>query len=111
MELLTMRAGDMDRRIIVSQPGEIIDYDPFGSPIYGDPTEYEVWAHVSQQSGREFFAAGGIQSSRMVVFRLRWIDGITVLDTVKYGGRDHNIQEVRELGRKEGLELHTITSG
>lgn len=106
-----MRAGDMDRRITISQLGEIIDYDPFGSPIYAPPTEHEVWAHVSQQSGREFFAAGGIQSERKVVFRLRWIDGIRVVDTVHYGGRAHNIQEVRELGRREGLELHTVATG
>lgn len=45
-----------------------------------------------------------------VLFRLRWIEGITVLDRVAYANRLHNIKEVRELGRREGLELMTVAA-
>ncbi len=104
-----MRAGDMDRWITI-QSVEYV-FDDFGGfeEVWTDVAD--VWAHVSQQSGREFFAAGGIQSERKVVFRLRWLDGITVIHRVVYDGREHNIHEVRELGRREGLELHTTASG
>mgnify|MGYP001765327238 CR=1 FL=1 len=104
-----MRAGDMDRRIMI-QGVEYI-FDDYGGyeEVWTDVAT--VWAEVKQESGREFFAAAAIQSERKVVFRLRWLDGITVVHRVLYGGREHNIHEVRELGRQEGLELHTTTTG
>jgi SPP1 family predicted phage head-tail adaptor len=103
-----MRGGDMDRRITIQQV-TLVD-DGFGHvEEWADLAT--VWAEVKQESGREFFAAGGIQSDRKVVFRLRWIDGITVVHRVIYSGREHNIHEVRELGREVGLELHTSTTG
>ena len=106
-----MRAGDLDRRIT------ILRYELAGDDGYGNPFETyvpteEVWAEVKQESGREFFAQATIQSERKVVFRLRWIDPeIRVYDRVLYAGREHDIHEVRELGRKEGLELHTTAGG
>ena len=104
-----MRAGDMDRRITI----QVYSYETDGiGGIIESWTDFaEVWAQVTQQSGREFFGAGAIQSERKVVFRLRWLDGITVLHRVVFGGREYNIHEVRELGRHEGLELHTTSSG
>lgn len=104
-----MRAGDMDRRILIQSYS--YETDEYGGTIDTWTDVAEVWANVTQQSGREFFGAGTIQSERKVVFRLRWLDGITVLHRIVYDGRDHDIQEVRELGRKEGLELHTTASG
>lgn len=106
-----MRAGDMDRRITILRY-ELAGDDGFGNPIETYvPTEV-VWAEVKQESGREFFAAAAIQSERKVVFKLRWIDPeVRVYDRVLYGEREHNIHEVRELGRQEGLELHTTTTG
>lgn len=106
-----MRAGDMDRRITILRY-ELGGDDGYGNqyPIYV-PTEV-VWAEVKQESGREFFAAATIQSDRKVVFKLRWIDPeVRVYDRVLYGEREHDIHEVRELGRKEGLELHTTSMG
>jgi len=104
-----MRAGDMDRRITI-QRYEVVGNDGFGGQIIEWIDLGTVWAEVKQESGREFFAAAAIQSERKVVFRLRWMD-VTVLDRVSYGGRLHDIHEVRELGRQEGLELHTTTTG
>jgi SPP1 family predicted phage head-tail adaptor len=104
-----MRAGDMDRRITIDERTET--YSPSGEPIIVWEPIATVWAEVQQQSGREFFASQQTVSERRVVFRLRWLDGITVLHRVRYDGREHDIQEVRELGRGVGLELHTTTTG
>jgi len=104
-----MRAGDMDRRVTIQAYS--YETDGYGGIIETWTDVAEVWAQVTQQSGREFFGAGSIQSERKVVFRVRWLDGITMLHRVIYGEREHNIHEVRELGRQEGLELHTTTTG
>ena len=104
-----MRAGDMDRRITIQE--RITGESPSGEPIITWEDVGTVWAQVQQQSGREFFAAQQVISERRVVFRLRWLDGITVLHRVIYDDREHDIHEVRELGRREGIELHTTASG
>lgn len=103
-----MKAGRLDRHLMIQR--RTIAYDEYNSPI-------EVWsvlatapAQVIQQSGREFLAADQIQAQRRVVFRMRWREDVTVLDRVSYDGLIHNIQDVKELGRREGLELMTVAS-
>lgn len=104
-----MRAGVLDRRVTIERATITQD------PDYG--TEIETWgplvtvsAQVVQQGGREFLAAAQMMAEIRVLFRLRWIEGITVLDRVAYADRLHNIKEVRELGRREGLELMTVAA-
>lgn len=104
-----MRAGDLDRRITIENI--VIGQSPSGEPIETWTPVATVWAEVQQQSGREFFATAQTVSERRVVFKLRWLAGITVLHRVIYDAREHNIQEVREIGRRAGLELHTAASG
>jgi SPP1 family predicted phage head-tail adaptor len=103
-----MKAGALDRRVTLQR--KTIVQDDYGE-------EEEVWtdlatvsAQVVQQSGREFLAAEQIQAEMRVLFRIRWFEGLTVLDRVSYGGRLHNIQEVKELGRREGVELMTVAA-
>ena len=104
-----MRAGDMDRRVTIQE--RHIVYDSYGAPQETWADLATVWAEVRQEGGREFFSTPGVQSERKVIFRMRWMDGITVLHQVLYAGREHNIHQVRELGRRNGLELHTVTTG
>jgi len=99
----------MDRRITI-QRYEVVGDDGFGNEITEWNDLATVWAEVKQESGREFFAAAAIQSERKVIFKLRWMD-VTVIDRVSYDGTLHDIHEVRELGRTEGLELHTTAGG
>ncbi|MEA3541068.1 MAG: phage head closure protein [Pseudomonadota bacterium] len=102
-----MRAGALDRRVTIQRA--TLEDDGYGS--------VEVWAdwltvsaQIVQQGGREFLAAAQVQAVVRVLFRLRWIEGVSVLDRVVYDNRLHNIQEVRELGRREGLELMTVAA-
>lgn len=105
-----MKAGPLDRRIIVRRK-MVTGENDWGEPITETVDVATIWASVRQESGREFFAAASVSAERKVVFRMRWLDGVTVTDHVRYDGRDHNIQEVRELGRRIGLELHTLAAG
>ena len=104
-----MRPGTMDRRITLERLTVTTD------PIYGTQIESwrplgMVWAEVRQQGGREFLARDMMMAQKRVVFYLRWISGLTILDRVEFEGTLHNIQEVREIGRRDGVELHTVAS-
>lgn len=103
-----MRAGDLDRRILIQRV--TISESESGGQIETWNELATVWAKVEQQGGREFFATVQVISERRVVFRIRWIDGLTVLDRVVCDDEVHNIHEVRRLGRKEGVELHTTAA-
>lgn len=103
-----MRAGDMDRRVTIRRYTSTVD--EYGDPVQAWTDLATVSANVRQESGREFMAAATEMGSRKVIFRLRWLAGLTVTDQVRFEGHDHDIHEVRELGRRAGLELHTTVA-
>ncbi len=102
-----MRAGGLDRRVTIQRFTET--QDPYGEPILTWSDLATVFAEVRQQGGREYLAAATLIDETRVVFYIRWYPGLTPLDRVIYGGRLHNIKEVREIGRRDGVELHTIS--
>lgn len=104
-----MRAGDLDRRVII-QTYAITGVDPFNNPIGEWQDVATVWAQVLQQGGSEFLRAEEVTAERRVVFRIRWLEGVSALQRVIHDGTEHNITEVRELGRRDGLELHTTAA-
>lgn len=112
-----MRAGDLDRRIMIQRV--TIEVSPSGGPIETWNTIATIWAKVEQQSGREFFATVQEVSERKAVFRIRWMPDLTVLDRVVYPPVEgepptasiYDLSEVRELGRREGIELHATAPG
>jgi SPP1 family predicted phage head-tail adaptor len=97
-----LNAGDLDRRITIRR-FTVVGDDGFGNTISDWADVATVWAQVQQQSGREFFAQGAVQSDTLVVFRMRWLDGVTIQDRVRYKGTDHEVHEVKEVGRRDGL--------
>ncbi|HDZ73498.1 MAG TPA: head-tail adaptor protein [Aurantimonas coralicida] len=105
-----MRAGKLDRVIVIEGDAEEIGRNAFNEPIYGPPFELITRASVEQQSGREFLTNQSVSAERQVVFRTRYVEGITVLHRVIYDGVTHDIVDVREIGRSKGLELHTKAS-
>lgn len=99
-----MRAGKLDRTI------EIQTYGTTGVDEYGTPTEgwtafATVRAQIVQSSTDEFLAAFGETDKTAIVFRARWLDGVTTDHRVVYEGKALNIRETKELGRRQGLEL------
>lgn len=104
-----MDAGALDRLVTIQRATYV--QNEYGEEIatWGDLAT--VYAEVRQRNGREFFAAASTQAEKLVVFFIRYIPGLTVLDRVSYSGSLHNIQEVREIGRGDGIELHTVAAG
>jgi SPP1 family predicted phage head-tail adaptor len=71
-------AGQFNQRVVIEAPTAA--RDPRGQRSAAAPTwspVATVWAHVQPLRGREYFAAGAMQSEASVRFRLRWRDGIT----------------------------------
>ena len=98
-----MRAGKLDRTIIIQTFGSTVD-------DYGTPTESwtafaTVRAQIVQASTDEFLAAFGETDKTAIIFRVRWLDGVTTDHRVVYEGKALNIRETKELGRRQGLEL------
>jgi SPP1 family predicted phage head-tail adaptor len=99
-----MRAGSLDRVITIQRFTSTVD--DYGGVV-------ETWADVAtiraqlvQASTDEYIAAGlGAQDKAVMIFRIRWMDGITNADRVSYNGGFFNLKEIKEIGRREGLEL------
>lgn len=104
-----MRAGKLDRTIVIERATTAVD-------DYGTP--HQVWATVAteraqlvQSSTEEFMRTFGASSEVLVAFRIRHMDGLKVADRVTHGGDIYDIKEIKELGRREGLELRCASLG
>lgn len=101
-----IRAGELDRRISVEHRTLVRDPDT-NETIATWVQIASVRAAVRQASGREFLAGSAVIGERRAVFVIRWRGDITATDTrVIYGDGTYDLDDVREIGRREGLELH-----
>lgn len=101
-----MRAGKMDRRIVLQSASNTVN--DAGTPILTWKTKATVWAELVQRSTREYIRAQGAQDEAVIIFRIRWLPGISTADRVVFDGRTFNIREVATIDRKRGIELRCI---
>lgn len=102
-----MRAGRLDKLITIQRFTNTVD--DYGTPI-------ETWADVAtlraqivQASTEEFIRGYGASEETAIIFRTRYLDGVTNADRIKYGPEPHlNIKEVKEIGRRNGLEIRCV---
>ena len=99
-----MRAGQLDREITIQE--RVVSSNSVGEDIY-DWVDLArgVRAQVIQQSAREIFRAGAIQTVVDTLFVMRYRPSVTPSNRILYEGRAYNLYSVRELGRKRGLEI------
>jgi len=98
-----MRAGRLDRTITLQALSSTVD--EYGSPAESWTTLATVRAQIVQASTEESLRRYGETDSLVVVFRIRWLSGVTTDHRIQYEGRNLNIREVKEIGRRRGLEL------
>jgi len=104
-----MQAGNLDRQIVIQN--YTTEDDGYGNEVPTWSVLATVWASVEQSDGREFFAQAAIQNDRRLVMRIRWRDDLRTDQRVIYQEIEHNIIEIREIGRNVGLELHLTSDG
>jgi SPP1 family predicted phage head-tail adaptor len=103
-----LNIGRMDRRITLQMDGVQIGTDPFNDPILGEPLNLTVWASKEDIKDGERYAAQEVGAEVTTRFRIRWSDAVKNFDPrgrVLFDGRTYSISAVKELGRREGLEI------
>ncbi len=97
-----MRAGKLDRVITIqsfaSAPNE------YGTPVSTWTDVATVRAQIIQSSTEEYLT-NGASDTTSIIFRTRHFAGVTTSSQVIYEGETFNIREVKEIGRRKGLEL------
>lgn len=104
-----MRAGKLDKIITIDRFTSTVD--EYGTPIEDWTTVATVRAQIIQSTTEEFMKGWGTSTEAAVVFRIRHLDGITPADRVTYDGRAYDLKEIKELGRREGLDLRCVAQG
>jgi len=101
-----MRSGKLDRVIDITRttttPNPDEPWEP-GTPV--TTTVATVRAQVIQQSTEEFMKSFGEAQETAIVFRIRWLDGVLLTDQIAYDGKSFDIVEIKEIGRRRGLDL------
>lgn len=99
-----MRTGKLDRTISIATvtPGEPL---ADGTPTDAVTETRTVRAQQIEASTEEYMRGYGEGGNTAVVFRIRWLPGVEVDQTITYSGKTFNVREIKELGRREALEL------
>lgn len=101
-----MRHSKMDRRLTFQQLTEVQSATGYAAPSWADlgsnPT---VWCQVIQQNGREFTEGDKVNAEIVTIFKVRYRSDITDKMRIVYAGRHFDIFHIKELGRREGLEI------
>lgn len=101
-----MKAGPLDRRITIERYTET--RDAFNNPVQTWATLTTVWAAVEHIRDSERWAAQEVGATATMRFQIRYsstVADVSPLDRVVYEGRAYDIAGVKEIGRREGLEL------
>lgn len=104
-----MRAGKLDRTIVVQRVATTVD--EYGTPAEGWTTVATVRAQRVKLNTEEFLRAFGSTAEAVAVFRIRHMDGLTVADRVTCDGETFDLKGIEPIGRRAGLELRCTAAG
>lgn len=101
-----MRAGTLDRRITIQRQTSTLSDS--GDPVVVWADVATVYARKLENRGQERFTTQQIVGRAMKTFQFRWsatVAEVTTKHRIVFDGRDHDITDVREIGRREGIEV------
>lgn len=105
-----IRAGKLDRTISIERKTETVSPTGTGAVVKTWLNIATVRAEIVQQSASEFLTGFGEAENGTIVFRVRYLAGITTADRVTYAGQVYDLKEVTEIGRRRGLELRAVAT-
>ena len=101
-----MRSGKLDQAITLRSVTYVDD--GWGGQERVETDHATLRAQIIEESTDEFVRNYGIATERLRIFRTRWIDGVTPEMRVIHDGLNFNIKQIKEIGRKRGLELRCV---
>ncbi len=100
--------GALDRRLVIERA--TTEPDPrFNGPVETWAPIATVWTRVQRTPGREYLAGEQRTAESRAVFVVRYRD-VVVTDRLIFEGDRWDIADVREVGRREWLEIHSYRS-
>lgn len=98
-----MKAGKLIETIQIERGMDGVN--DYGTPTITWRPFASVRAERIDQTTEEFMRSFGASDEEAVVFRIRFVDGITNADRVMWQGEAFNIRQVTPIGRRKGLDL------
>lgn len=80
-----------------------------GTPAQTWTKKATLRAELVTEAAEEFIRGSGASEETAIVFRTRYLPGITLEDRVRFNGQSFNIKSVLPLGRRKGLELRCVS--
>lgn len=103
-----MRAGRLDRQITIQRSENSVN--EYGTPVFTWTDTATLRVQLVESRAEEFLAGGAANDKTLAIFRVRYLAGVTNADRIAYDGKLFNIREVKEIGRRKGLELRAEAS-
>ena len=106
---MAMQAGKLDRRITIQRA--TITYDALNNPVETWAALATVWGSKLDYIGSENVAAHEVGAQMTTTFRIRWsnkVSGLNPKDRLSFDSKTWNILNVKEISRKEGLEVIAV---
>lgn len=107
--VFTLRAGLLDREITLQHPTTTIGAD--GTPTTTWTTYATLRAQRLEATTDEYVRNYGASTERIMIFRTRYIDGVTAADQILFEGNPFVIKQIKEIGRRKALEFRTERLG
>jgi SPP1 family predicted phage head-tail adaptor len=101
-----MQAGRLDTRIIITRATTSVD--EFNTPVETFGEIACVWAHAEPVRDGERMQAGQTIANKAYRFTIRYssdVSDVDPRDRITFDGRDYDINGVKQIGRREGLEI------
>lgn len=101
-----MLAGPLDRRIVIERA--TITPDAFNAQVEVWSTLATVWASKSDILDGERMRGAAVGAVITTRFQIRYsaaVGAVSPRDRVRFDGRIYDISSVKEIGRREGIEI------
>jgi SPP1 family predicted phage head-tail adaptor len=98
-----MRAGNLDRVITIERESTALDL--YGAPIKVWTSFATMRVQVLQFATDDQESERGNTTDTKITFRMRWMDGLTLDNRVCYQGQPFVIRQIKEIGRRIGLDV------
>ena len=101
-----MKAGKLVHVIALHRA--VVNVNAAGTPATTWTAFATLRAELVERSTEEFLRSAGETDETTVVFRTRYLSGVSNDDRVSFDGQGFNIREVTTIGRRKGLELRCV---